>query len=275
MEVQQSEGANYYWKWSYNASGLIVWLALILATVLPKANRNPRTLLIFVPLVIVNLLWLVVKASGIVSSDASEFSTVFHSIAVGITILWLIVNYFNRFRGWARFLISFITIVVVSYLGTLSYSTGFPTELILIPILCASMAITMLSAMTIAGKLCQWKYRPLNFMLWLALWTPLVSLVTTFVFYIVGFAIMSSGSGPYILQMILMVSIVGLIFGLCLYVMNLPFMILGFTNPFFRERFCSCLRLKSIPTNATQLNANPSNDKQDHEQNNPKETGPT
>jgi len=31
--------------------------------------------------------------------------------------------------------------------------------------------------------------------------------------------------------------------------LNLPFMILGFTDPFFRERFCACIRLKPIPVN--------------------------
>ena len=188
------------------------------------------------------------------SSNAYEFSIIFHSISVGITVLWLVVNYFNRIGGFARFFMSFVTIVTVAYLGTFSHSTEFSNETVLFSALFAFMAVTMLCAMTIAGKLCSRKYSPLKFMLWQALWMPLVSVVTTFVFYIIGFAIMSSGSGPDILEVILMVSIVGLIFGLCLYVINSPFMILGFINPFFRERFCSCLRLKSMQTITTQPN---------------------
>jgi hypothetical protein len=56
-------------------------------------------------------------------------------------------------------------------------------------------------------------------------------------------------------DLILVFTLAGLIFGLCLYVLNLPFMILGFVNPFFRERFCACLRLQSIPTTAGHTDA--------------------
>lgn len=246
---QQGEAVNFDWKWSYSAPGFIIWLVLILALVLPKANHDPRILLIFVPLVIVNLLWLAFKeVSSMPSSEASQFDTVFHSMAVGIAVLWLVVNYFERFGGFVRFLLSFGTVVTVAGLGTLSYSTEFSNEVALFLALFAFLAITMLGATTTAGKLCKGKYRPLCFMLWLALWTLLGSLFATYGFFIVGTFIMSSGSGPDILEAILMLTLVGLIFGLCLYVLNLPFMILGFANPFFRERFNTCLRLKSIPT---------------------------
>ena len=246
---QQGEAVNFNWKWSYSAPGLVIWLALILALVLPKANRDLRILLIFIPLVIVNLLWLAFKEiSGMPSSSASQFDTVFHSMAVGIAVWWLVANYFDRFRGFVRFLMAFGTLVAVACLGILSYSTEFSNEAALLLALFAFLAITMLGATTTAGKLCRGKYRPLCFMLWLALWTILGSLFATFGFFIVGTFIMSSGSGPDILQAILMLSFVGLILGLFLYVLNLPFMILGFANPFFRERFNTCLRLKLMPT---------------------------
>ena len=274
--TQQSEAVNFDWKWSYTAPGLVIWLVLILAIVLPKANHNARILLIFVPLIIVNLFWLgFQKASGMRSSNAYEFSIIFHSISVGITVLWLVVNYFNRIGGFARFFMSFVTIVTVAYLGTFSHSTEFSNETVLFSALFAFMAVTMLCAMTIAGKLCSRKYSPLKFMLWMALYTLVGSLITMFGFFIVATAIMSSGPGPDILEAILMVLLVGLIFGLFLYVINLPFMILAFCSPFFRERFYACLRLKSMPTNATQSNTNLSYENQSPEQNNPKESSPT
>jgi hypothetical protein len=175
---------------------------------------------------------------------------------VGIAVLWLVVSYFKKFRGLVRFLLSFGTIVAVAYLGTFSYTTEFSDEVALFLAFFAFLAITMLVAITAAGKLCYWQYRPLNFMLWLALWTLLCSIITTFGFFIVGTAIMSSGSKPEILEAILMLTVVGLILGLCLYVLNLPFMILGFANPFFRERFCACLCPRSIPTTTAQSDIN-------------------
>jgi len=184
------------------------------------------------------------------SSSASQFDTVFYSMAVGITVLWLVLNYFEKFGGFVRFLLSFITIVAVAALGTLSYSTEFSNEMVLFLAFFGYLTITMLGAITAAGKLCYWKYRPLNFMLWMALWTLLCSLITTFGFFIVGTAITSSGPGLDILEAIKMLSLVGLIIGLCLYVLILPFMILGFANPFFRERLKTCLQLKTMPTTA-------------------------
>ena len=264
---QQGEAVNFDWKWSYSAPGLVIWLALILALVLPKANRNPRILLILVPLVIANLLWVTFKkALSMPSSDASQFDTIFHSMTVGITVLWLVVQYFEKFGGFVRFLLSFVTVVIVAGLGTLSYSTEFSSEMFLFLAFFAFLTITILCATTAAGKLCHWKYRPLSFMLWLALWTLLGSLITTFGFFIVGTLIMSSGSRPDILAAVLMLSLVGLILGLCLYVINLPFMILGFANPFFRERFYACLRLKSMPTIAAHSYTNLSSKKQSPDQ---------
>ena len=58
---QRGEAAIFDWKWSYSAPGLAIWLALILALVLPKANRDRRILLILIPLVVANLLWLAFK----------------------------------------------------------------------------------------------------------------------------------------------------------------------------------------------------------------------
>lgn len=258
---QQGETANFDWRWSYSAPGFVIWLVLILATVLPQANRNPRILLIFIPLVIVNLIWLLFKKiSGMSSSSASQFDTIFYSMAVGIVVLWLLVRYFEKFRGFVRFLLSFVTVVAVAGLGTLSYTTEFSNEVILFLAFFGFLTITILCAATAAGKLCHWKYRPLYFMLWLAVWMLLVSLCTTFGFFIVGTTIMSSGSAPDILQAIKMLIFVGLIIGLCLYVFNLPFLILGFTNPFFRKRFCACLCPRSIPIIVGNPDTNSSNE---------------
>jgi hypothetical protein len=246
MGPQQGEAASFDWKWYYSAAGSLIWLALILALVVPKANCDLRILLILAPLVIVNLLWLAFKKlSGMPFSSASQFDTVFHSMAVGIAGLWLIANYFHGFGGFVRFLISLGILVAVACLGVLSYSFELPEETALFLALLVFMALTMLTAMTVSQRLCRGKYRPVCFMLWLALWTLLVSSVAMFGFIVVGSIITSSK--PDLSEGIMIVVQGGLTFGLCLYVLNLPFMILGFAHPFFRERFCACLGLQSVP----------------------------
>ncbi len=232
--------------------GLAIWLVLILALIVPKANHDIRVLLILLPLVIVNLLWwLFMKFTGMNSTDAQEFSLIFQSMAVGMTVLWLITNYFVRFGGAIRFLLSFVTVVIVAGLGTLSYSTEFSNETAMFIVLFILMVLTMLTAITLSRRLCGGKYRPVCFMLWLVLWMLLVSLIATLGFLIV--ALMVTSSGPSLSEMILMFALAGLIFGLCLYVLNLPFMILGFAHPFFRKRFLACLRLKPMPVAQKQV----------------------
>lgn len=245
----QGEAAHFDWKWSYSAPGMLIWLALILALALPKANRDPRVLLIFVPLATVNLLWWAFREiSGMPSLAEPQYDTVFHSMAVGIAILWLVMNYFDRFGGFVRFLMLFGTLLAVSCLGVLSYSTDFTKEVAVFLALFAFLSITVLGACTAAGKRCKGKYRPLRFMLWLALWTILGGMFAMCGFFIITILILSSGPEPELLAVILMLSLVGLILGLCLYVLNLPFMILGFKSTLFRERFSTCLGLEMIPT---------------------------
>lgn len=248
---QQGEAASFHWKWYYSASGFVIWLVLILALVLPKANHDKRVLLILLTLVVVNLIWwLFMKFAGMNSTDAREFSLIFHSMAVSVTVLWLIANYFMRFGGAIRFLLSFGIVVIVAGLGTLSYSTEFSNETAMFLALFIFMALTMLVAIALSRRLCGGKYRPVCFMLWLALWILLGSMFAMFGFIIVGSIIMSSG--PDFSVAILMFTLAGLIFGLCLYVLNLPFMILGFASSFFRERLCVCLRLKPMPVASKQ-----------------------
>lgn len=228
-------------------------LALILAFIAPIANRNVRILLILAPLIIVNFLWwLFVGYVSMNFTDKLEFGVIFNSMAVAVTVLWLMANSLTKFNGAVRFLLSLVIVMVIACLGTLSYSTEFSSEMALILVLLIFMALTMLAAITLSRRLCSGKYRPVRFMLWLTLWMLLVSLISTLGFSIVLSIIMSSGQG--FSELTLMAALAGLIFGLCLYVLNLPFFILGFAHPFFRMRICAALGLKMIPEDSKKAN---------------------
>jgi len=251
----------YDWKWCYSVSGLAVWLVLVLALIVPKANRNRRALLILVPLVFVNLIWMIfLRFAKMNSTDEQEFTLIFNSMAVAVTVLWLIGSYFVSFGGFVRFLLFSATAVIVASLGPWFYFAEFSGEMALFLALFIFMTLTMLAAITMSRRLCGGKYRPVSFMLWLALWTVLNSFIATFGFLVVALAIFPSR--PPFSETILIFVFAGLIFGLFLYVLNLPFMVLGFAHPFFRERFCACLRLKLMPVN-TQNPGNEMPEKED------------
>lgn len=240
LGLQQGEAASFDWKWYYSAAGWIIWLALIFAIILPKANRNMRAFLILIPLVIVSLLWgIFIKYARMNSTDELQFNIIFHSIAVAVTVLWLVAHYFKKFSSFVRFLLSFAAVVIVSGLGTLAYSTELSLEMGLFLSLFVLMTFTMLIAIALSRRFCGETYHPIRFLLWLVPWMLLGSLVTSSVFIVIGFIVFSSGPGSALAILIFIFA--GLIFGLFLYMLNLPFFILGFVHPFFRERFCSCL----------------------------------
>ena len=55
-----------------------------------------------------------------------------------------------------------------------------------------------------------------------------------------------------ILMMLYMTLMGGVSLGLFIFWMNLPFIILGLNNAFFRERFFACLHIQSVPVTTVQ-----------------------
>ena len=88
---KEGKAVIYNWKWYYNVLPLLLLFTLVLLLVFVRANRTPCAWLIFVPLLIVNLLWsLFAKVLGVGSADTAVFSVLFHSYVVGIAALWLL-----------------------------------------------------------------------------------------------------------------------------------------------------------------------------------------
>ena len=243
----QGEAVRYNWKWYDSASGFMLWLVLILAVVIPKANHNIHVLWIIVPLVVLNQLYLAFKQlAGANSSSIVQFDTLFYSMLIGIAVLWLTANYLEKFGGFIRFLLAFGTVLIVACFGTLSYYAGFSRDTFLFSVLFVFITLALLLAMTVSSFLCGKRYQPVRFLLWLGLWVLVGSILAISIFYVV--LTLGTGTRPSwsnFPQMILMLVIPGSIFALVLYVLNLPFLILGFAHPFFRERFCACLNLSA------------------------------
>ena len=246
MGPQQGEAADCNWKWHYSAPGFAIWLVLILAAALPKANHNVQVLWIFVPLVVVNLLWLAFKkASDMPSTVAIYYDTLFQSMVIGLAVLWLVSNYPKKLSGAARFFFAFGIVLTVESLGTLPYYIAYSRDTFMFSVLFVVITLALLLAMTLSGILCRKRYAPGRFMLWLALWILLECILSISVFHIaIRLTISSIPSWSYLLQVLLSAIITGSIFGLLVYMLNLPFMILGFAHPFFRKRYCLCLGLK-------------------------------
>ena len=228
---------------------------MIAAFIFIKANRNPQALLILVPLLIVNLLWLAFKkAMGFRSAEAEMFGMVFNSLVVSITVLWLFAHKLGNRNRFVTFLRAFALMAVLGLVGAISYcGLTFSQQTGGAMIILAMLASAMLLGFVLAGWQCRNRYSGLRFVLYLAFWTVTACIVTALVISSTAFIIQQI---PISISKVLpMVSVVGLVLGACLYVIVFPYMILALRSAFFRERFYACLRLKSMPTTAAQADA--------------------
>jgi len=242
----------YNWRWYHSIPSLALWLVLAAALILIKTNRTPRILFILVPLLIVNILWfLLTQMMGFSSStDVEMFNMMFNSLVTGITFLWLFAPKLGRYNPWIAFFLALALIETVFLVGIVSYlGFGFSQNAVVALAMLAVLALGMLLGFVLASWRCRKRYGPVRFLLWLAVWMVAACLACTLVFYaIVCFVLCFVQKAPIPISTILFVaSAVGLVFAVCLYVINLPYMILALRSSFFRERFYACLRLKAMP----------------------------
>ena len=250
---KQGVEAVYNWRWYHSTPSLALWIVLAAALILIKKNRTPRILLILVPLLIVNILWLLLtQMMGFNSSgDVEMFNMMFSSMVAGITFLWLFADKLGRFNPWIAFFLAFALITMFFLLGIVSYlGFVFSREAMVILPMLSVLALGMLLGFVLAGWRCRKRYGPVRFLLWLAVWMVVVCLASMIVFYVITFFIQKVPIP--ITRILFMASIVGLILAIFLYVINLPYMILALRSSFFRERFLACLRLKPIPESPQQ-----------------------
>lgn len=250
----------YNWRWYYSIPGLTLWVVLIAAFIFIKANRNPQALLVLVPLLILNLLWLAFKKVMVFgSADIEMFGMVFNSLVVGITVLWLFAHKLGNRNRFVTFLLALALMAVLSLVGAISYcGLTFSQQTGGEVIILAMLALAMLLGFVLAGWQCRNHYSGLRFVLYLALWTVAVCLASTLVFYPIVFIIQQV---PVPISTVLLVALIaGLAFGAFLYVIVFPFMILALWSSFFRERFFACLPLEPMPTTTGQADTDQPNE---------------
>jgi hypothetical protein len=139
---------------------------------------------------------------------------------------------------------------VTGLIGIISYGmTDFSSAGLSVLIFLGVLAFTMLLGFVLSGYMCRNRYSNLSFMLWLALWCEVVCVTSMLVFFLIAFAI---DRPPISLFAILFqILLAGLVFGLCVYVIVLPYMILAFRISFYRQRFHDCFHLPAMASLST------------------------
>jgi hypothetical protein len=115
-------------------------------------------------------------------------------------------------------------------------------------------ALALMLPMSLSSWCCRRIYRPRRFMIWLFLWTPL-TLAGVMLLFFSGLSLslgLTTGSAAmtHMLIVLPVAALMGGIYGVLLYLLNLPFMLLAFRNSFYRERFCTIFGLQPAPASA-------------------------
>jgi len=259
LGIKEGTATIYPWKWYYSAPALGLWIVLALAILLVRANRDPRVLLIFIPIFLIRLLWSQFQPVLGAPSDVLEvFRVLIDALAIGMAMLWLLAYKLGNRNRFISFLLALIVLVASTVIAIVSYQAWSSREVITIFVIQGLGIITILLVFVLAGWRCRKRYSPWRFMLWLALWMIVISLVGMVTFFLIDEG--PSNSAEELIRQIPQVLLVGFIFAFCIYVMNLPFMILAFASTFYRKRFYAYFHLKSMPISSLSVTEKPYGD---------------
>ncbi len=236
----------FHWPWYWHLPRLGLWALLGLAVAVPKRNRDRRALLIFVPLAILGILWpFVTGRVSLPSASLDQFNLLFESLVVGIALLWLGADRLRERRGWVRVPLSLGLLVLASLVALVSAGQAFADPLVVaLPILVAVLGVILLVALALARRMTRGRYVPLAFLGWLAVGSPLLTAAS--VVLLAGILKLVVSWETMTPRFLLVEAVAGLTLGLSLYVINLPYMLLMFSSPFFRRRFQVWLSVESL-----------------------------
>lgn len=230
----------FHWKWYYGPARFAMWLFAGLAIVLVKANHNVRALAILVPLLTVVIMWLLIHAALPADSGSETmFSLVVYSVTAGITLLWLLAHKLGSLSPIVAFLAALAVMVAVSAVGVISYDVPLDGEAEMVIIMFCVLEAGMLFGFLRAARACRGSYSLRRFVTRVGFWTFLCSVGMMFVFWLVGFLVGHGTDLGDVFECLLAGGFVGIL----IFMVNVPFIVLGFRNQFFGERFHACLRL--------------------------------
>jgi hypothetical protein len=242
---RESPPAFVEWHWHYHLSGLWVWaLPLVLLVALPE-NRSRQAWMILIPLsVLAAFVWpLIVGLLSMRSDDSVRYGIQFDALIASWAVVWLLGVRLSRWHGMLSFSMALAVMLLVGAAsGCLRF--GFWSRFQFIEYAVPVAALVL--AMSLSACCCRRAFRPVRFLAWLAFWVVLgvlAGLAAEVVYVLARGDVEFSRIADYWGRLAVKLSVAALCLGGILYVINLPFMVLAFKCPVYRDRFHAVLRL--------------------------------
>lgn len=241
--LAQGQTLVYNWRWYYGAQGLLIWLVLVVALVLPRANRDRRAWLILIPLAMASLAWFLLKAIGhFPAPQLYPFDFMVHCVVLSLALLWLLAPALYQFRGEVRFLASLAIVSAATGVEVLSSASTSLREAILLLTSPVLLTALLLAALAATARQYREGRHSVRFLLTLGLWTTVGSVIVAAGYFIILGSILSLWLRP---SNVAGAGLVGLVLGVSLYLLALPYAILGLASSFFRSRLQRWLELQA------------------------------
>jgi hypothetical protein len=254
-ELGRREGppALVEWKWYYHLLSFAFWALVFLPPLVIKENRRWQAWTIFIPLLaVVVACHMLANLFSFPPSAAQNFGTLVGSLACAWAVVWLWADWFSP-RHWvlaglfalfvmlATGLLWFVGDYGIPDSQTLAHLDDYHTVIALM-VYMAVTSFSLLLSMALTGRFRRKAYLSASFMAWLLFWT-VVSLGLGPLLLMVGVSLLLRDS-HLILGIVVAVPLIGSIGGCMLYLFNVPFMLLAYRNPFYRQRFCRVFGLE-------------------------------
>lgn len=250
LGTKQGPPVLFVWEMPSLLPLLLPWLAVLVFLALPS-NRDPRAWWIWVPLVGVALLGAGLNAAGeAVGQEAFTYAVQAASAAgFGLAALWLLGAGLARRCRALGIVLAALAFAVVSVLAFLvsPVSEILGEAVRWEPMVCLYLALFWLAggvvfagALNLTGRLCRAQPSRVRISLWLPLWLWAMWLAAAGL--ISGVAKLVSGDTVDWDALL----VAPIILALVSFVTMLPFLILSFTNAFYRERLRHLLRLPAV-----------------------------
>lgn len=257
---RDSAPAPIEWRWYYHVPSLGLWGVLVALLVLVKPNRRVQAWLILLPVLAVVLAGsMLARLLSLPPSAAESFGGFLVALAAAWAAVWLLAPWLAARRVAAGIPLALAVMLVVGAVFFVSVCDfGSIGELSFWIVVHLAGALALVVATVLAARRCRSGYRPRPFMAWLLLWMLVVPIVGIPVAALLTGLFTGGGLMEFVAMLIMAVFsslIGGVMLGMVLYLLNLPFLFLALRNSFYRERFQSALRLK--PAAVPEVNVVP------------------
>lgn len=229
------------WTVLAHAQGLWLLLPLILVIGLVRANRSLQVLWLIIPPALAKAgLALLARAIDMPAEIAGLLEYVaFGPLIIGLAVILLLGEKLGHCRKPMAWGLALLILTSAGIMGSVAYgySEQFRQGLIFLGIVDS----TVLLAMTLTAWCCRKRYTGLRFFLWLILWTAVCCLGTMSLYFVI--TLFTNDWGDRAAEMFMQLIVTSLILGGVLLLIQMPYVLLGMFNRFYRPRFLGLLGL--------------------------------